>query len=329
MNKTIKQIKKKIKKNSKTIVFPEGEEERILKATEKILKQKIAKIILLGNKKKIILKIKKLKLKINFKKIHIINPLTSLDKEKYSNEFYNLRKHKKITLNWAKEKLKEHNYFGTMMVHQGDADGLISGAIHSTKKVLLPAFQIIGASNKQQRISSCFLVQTKDKNFLFADCAINISPDSKELADIVFQTSETAKIFNIKPRIAMLSFSTKGSAKHPLIKNVHDAVKIVNKKNPNLIIDGELQADAALSPFVSKIKCPTSKIKGNANILIFPDLQSANIGYKLVRHFGKTNSIGPIIQGIKKPINDLSRGCSVEEIVQLAIITVLQAQQNK
>ena len=328
MGKIIKKIKKKIKKNSNAIVFPEGEEERILKATEKILKQKIAKIILLGNKKTILSKIKKLKLKIPPKKILIINPLTSSKKERYSKEFYKLRKHKKITLAQAKEKLKIPNYFGTMMIKLGDANALISGATHPTKDVLLPAFQII-KGNKNQKISSCFLVQTKKKNFLFADCAINIQPNSKELADIALQTAKTAKIFGINPKIAMLSFSTKGSANHLLIKKVKDAVKIIHKKNPSLIVDGELQVDAAISPAISKIKCPNSKIKGSANVLIFPDLQSANIGYKLVRHFANANSIGPITQGIKKPINDLSRGCNVQEIVELAIITALQAQQNK
>ena len=219
MNQIIKKIKKRVRKNFKIIVFPEGEEERILKAVEKILKQKIARIILLGNKKKILLKIKKLRLKIDLKKIKIINPLNSLNKEEYANKFYNLRKHKKITPKQAKEKLKDCAYFGAMMVYCGDADGMISGAVHSTKHTLLPAFQIIG-SKENKKISSCFLVQTKKKNFLFADCAINIQPNSKELADIAIQTAETAKIFDIIPKIAMLSFSTKGSAEHILVKKV-------------------------------------------------------------------------------------------------------------
>jgi phosphate acetyltransferase len=315
-------IHKQAKKNPKRIVFPESSEERILKACDKILKKGIAKVILLGNKNKILNKAKKLNL--NIKKARIIDHLKS---KTYTNELVKLRKSKGMTIKKAKELLKDENYFGTMMVHMNHADGLISGAIHTTADTVLPALQIIKTKEEFHRVSGLFLMLIKDKVYLFADCAININPDAKTLAEIAIDSEKTAKRFGIRPRIAMLSFSSHGSGDHKILDKIRNAVKIVQKKEPKLKIDGELQVDAALDPEVCKIKAPNSKLKGNANVLIFPDLNVGNISYKLVERLGNAEAIGPILQGLQKPINDLSRGCKVKDIVNLAAITVVEAQK--
>ncbi len=325
MEKLLKQIKAKAKKELQTIVFPEGNDERILKATEIILKEKLAKIILLGNPKEILSEANKLKL--NLKDVQIIDNQKSEYLNKYAKKLYELRKDKGLTEEMAKEKIKDCAYFGTMMVKLNKADGLVSGAIHPTAHTLKPAFQIIKTKGKFHRVSGVFLMFLENKVLFFADSAVEIEPDAKDLAEIAIDTSETAKTFGIKPKIAMLSFSTHGSAKHPLASKVKEAVEIVKYKRKNLTIDGELQVDAAICPKVAKLKAPTSILKGNANILIFPDIQSGNISYKLVEHLGHAKAVGPVLQGINKPINDLSRGCSVEDIVNITAITSVQAQK--
>ncbi len=326
MQNILKKIKNQAKNHPKRIVFPEGTEERTLKAVKIILREGFAKIILLGDEKEI--KRKKKKINVNPKKTTIINPLTSEKIKEYAERFYLLRKHKGITPKIADKIVKDENYFGTMMVHLGDADGLVSGAIHTTAETVRPALQIIRTKEKYHRVSAVFLMKLKDKIYFFADCAVNINPTSEELAMIAIDTAKTAKEFGINPRVALLSFSTHESAKHELIEKVRNAVKIAKRKNPNLIIDGELQVDAAIVPFVAKIKCPKSKLKGNANVLIFPDLEVGNIAYKLVERLAKAKAIGPILQGLKKPVNDLSRGCSVDDIVNITAITVVEAQKT-
>lgn len=318
-------IKKKAKKDPKRVVFPEGAEERVLKAVKIMIAENIVKPILISKASEIKKKAKKIGL--DLKDINVIDPLKSKKLGLYSKKFYELRKNKGISLGQAKEIMKDENYFGTMMVHLGDADGMVSGAIHPTADTLRPALQIIKTKEKFHRVSGVFFMILKERLLFFADAAVEINPDAKDLAEIAIDTAETAKRFGVVPRIAMLSFSTHGSSKHPLVDKVKEATEIVKYKRPDLIIDGEIQVDAALNPKVTKIKCPNSILRGSANILIFPDLQSGNISYKVEEYLGNANAIGPILQGLKKPVNDLSRGCTVEDIVEVSMITVVEAQR--
>ncbi len=318
-------IKLQAKKNIKRIVLAEGEDSRILKATEIILSKKIARITLLGDEAKIKAKAKKLNLYI--KDAKIIDPKTFSAKDVYAHYLYNIRKRKGMTLEEAKQKIQDNNYLGTMLVNEGDADGMVSGAVSHSADVLRPALQIIKTKKGINTASSFFLMCGEKRQFLFADCAIVINPTASELAEIAICTAESAKNFNLNPKVAMLSFSTKGSGKSEEVEKVKKAVVLAKNKKPDLMIEGEMQVDAAIVPEIAKLKCPKCKIQGDANILIFPDLNSGNIGYKLVQRFAGTEAIGPIIQGLKKPINDLSRGCSVEDIVNVVAITALEAKK--
>jgi len=326
MRRFIATIKEKARQNPKTIVFPEGAEERIIRAAEQITREGIARIILIGDEAEINKKAEELG--VSLKGIRKINPSNYEKSDELANTFYELRKHKGITPEKAKEVMRDVNYFGTMLVHIGEADGLVSGATHTTADTIRPALQIIRTHEKFHKVSSFFFMVLNDKLMIFADCAIIINPDAKDLAEIAIDTARSAEKFGIKPRVAMLSFSTKGSAKHPLVDKVREAVAIAQDKMPDLIIDGEMQVDAALVPEVCEKKCKNCKLHGDANVLIFPDLQSGNIAYKLVERLAKANAIGPILQGLRKPVNDLSRGCSVEDIIDVTAITVVEAQED-
>lgn len=329
MNPFIKKIHSQARKNPKRIVFPEGEEELTLKAIEEILKLKIAHPILIGSSAKIKAKAKKLKLKINFQKVEIIDPKTSKLTEKYIKDLYELRKEKGLNLNDAKKLIQQDiNYFGSMMVHNNDADGMITGTLVPTHDSLRPALQIIQTKEKFHKVSGIFFMVLEKRLLLFADAVVTITPEASDLMDIAIDTAETAKKFGIKPKIALLSFSTKGSNDHPLIDKVREALSMIHDKRPDLIVDGELQVDSALVPEVARKKCPKSPIKGDANVLIFPDLQSANIAYKLVERLAKAKAIGPLLQGLKKPVNDLSRGCSYKDIIDITAFTVCECNPN-
>ncbi|MBW3003616.1 phosphate acetyltransferase [Candidatus Woesearchaeota archaeon] len=317
----IETIKETIIGKNKKIIFPEALDERILRAAELITKESIAKIILIGNVKNIIEKIESLGLKIDINNIQIIDSTNPA--EDYSEEFYELRKHKGMTLDQAKELLKEPIYYGMMLLKNKKADGLIYGAGHPTSDTLRPALQIIGTKEGIKTASSYFIM-SKEKDLIFADCAFVINPSSEELSEIAITTAESARSLGIKPRIAMLSYSTKGSAKHETVDKVAIATELIKERQPELIVEGELQVDAALVPEIAKQKFPESKILGDANILIFPDLNSGNIAYKITQRLGGFKAIGPIIQGLNKPVNDLSRGCSVQDIVDVTIITCAQ-----
>ncbi|MBN1544545.1 phosphate acetyltransferase [Candidatus Woesearchaeota archaeon] len=326
----IAKIKKQARKDPKRIVFPESTEERTLKAIQQIIKEKTAIPLLLGNEKDI--RKRMTQLKLSLKKVTIIDHLSDKNKnkfERFSQKLFELRKEKGMTVEQAREKMKEEIYYGIMMVHLGEADGLISGAVHSTGHTVLPALQIIKSREKFHKVSGVFFLNFKDEVMVFADAAVTIEPDAKDLAGIAIDSARTAIRFGIEPRVALLSFSTKGSADHPLVKKMQEATAIAKEKAkkmlPEAIIDGEMQLDAAVEPWVAKIKCPDATIKGDANVLIFPDLQAANIGYKLATFFGHAEAIGPILQGLRKPVNDLSRGCTVQDIVDITAMTVIEA----
>jgi phosphate acetyltransferase len=329
----LKNFKEKAASDLQKIVFAEGEDERIIKAAEIIKKEGIAEIVILGNLNKIE-KIAAGK-DINLEGLTIIDPEKSDYISKFREEFYELRKHKGISKADAEKMIKDPLYFGTMMIYTDKAAGMVAGADNPTGNVLRPAFQIIKTKADISTVSSAIILLLKDKSFgedgiiTFADCAVNPTPNSEQLAEIAQSTAETVEaLLGFEAKTAMLSFSTMGSARHENVTNVQEAVKIAHSKFPDLKVDGEMQADAALVESVGVRKAPESEIAGRANVLIFPDLQSSNIGVKLAQRLAKADSIGPILQGLAAPINDLSRGCSVEEIVNLTAITAIQAQNH-
>lgn len=330
----LEQIRTKAKADKKTIALPEGAEPRTLKAAAEVTKQGIAKVVLLGSEDKI--KEAAKSQGVDISGIKVIDPVKSEKHEAYAEMLCELRKKKGMTIEKARETVNDSIYFGTMMVKSGDADGMVSGAVHSTGDLLRPGLQIIKTAPNMPIVSSIFVMVTPATEYgdngllVFADCAVNPNPDAEQLATIAIQTAATAKaLCNIDPKIAMLSFSSKGSAKHELVDKVVEATKIAKEKAPELTIDGELQLDAAIVPEVAKLKASGSPVAGKANVLIFPDLQAANIGYKLVQRFAKAEAIGPITQGFARPINDLSRGCNSNDIVNVIAITAVQAQNMK
>lgn len=322
------------KADKKRIVLPEGNEERTIVATEEIYKQGYAHPILVGNKEEILNKVTALK--VDLTGVEIIDPETSENLSKYIEAFYELRKNKGMTMSKAEKIVRDPLYFGTMMVKLGDADGMVSGAVHTTGDLLRPGLQIIKTAPGVSVVSSFFIMMVPDSVYgeegmlLFSDCAVNPNPNEDQLAAIAIATAETAKnLCKVEPRVAMLSFSTMGSADHELVSKVRTATEKAKELRPDLLIDGEMQLDAAIVESVASQKAPNSKVAGKANVLVFPDLQAGNIGYKLVQRFAKAEAIGPICQGFAKPINDLSRGCSSEDIVKVVAITAVQAQSSK
>lgn len=323
------------KENKQRIVLPEGEEERTIIATEKIQKLGLAYPVLVGDDKKISEKAKALN--VDLTGVEIVNPEKSDRLEAYVNAFYEARKNKGMTIEKAEKIVRDPLYFGTMMVKLDDADGMVSGAVHTTGDLLRPGLQIIKTAPGVSVVSSFFIMMVpgsqygEDGMLLFSDCAVNPNPNAEQLAAIAIATADTARnLCKIEPRVAMLSFSTMGSADHELVDKVRRATEIAKELRPDLLIDGEMQLDAAIVQKVADQKAPNSKVAGKANVLVFPDLQSGNIGYKLVQRFAGADAIGPMCQGFAKPINDLSRGCSSDDIVNVVMLTAVQAQaQNK
>lgn len=316
-------LKKKAEESKKVIVFPEGNDDRIIKAAVRLEKEGIVKPLLLGKPDEVIKTAQSLN--VDLGSIEIINPAVYPDFEKMCQDFVELRKGKN-TLAEAKKILQDVSYFGTMLVYEGKADGMVSGATHSTANTVRPALQIIKTKKGMSRVSGAMIMERGDEKYIFADCAINIDPDSETLAEIAYQSSKTAEMIGLEPKIAMLSFSTKGSAKGPMVTKVQEATELVHQKYPELICDGELQLDSAIIPEIAERKAPGSPVAGKANTLIFPDLDAGNIGYKLVQRLAKAEAYGPLCQGIAKPVNDLSRGCSSEDIAGVIAITAVQAQ---
>lgn len=327
----IRLIKENAKKHNQRIVLPESLEERTLTAADIITREGIADIILLGNPSKINSKAESLGLK-HITECSIIDPENNPKKNEYAEVMVEIRKKKGLTLDQAYELLKDPLYLATVMIKCGDADGEVAGADNATGSVLRPAFQYVKTMPGISVVSGAFLMFLKDKQYgedglmVFADCAVHPNPTASELAEIAVATGKTTRsIAGIEPRIAMLSFSTKGSAKHEMVDKVREATELAKKMDPSLMIDGELQADAAIVEAIGKSKAPESKIAGKANVLIFPTLETGNIAYKLVQRLANAEAVGPVLQGMAAPINDLSRGCSVDDIVNLVAITANQA----
>jgi phosphate acetyltransferase len=320
----LNRIKENAAKKKRTIVLPESHDERVLKAAEKLTKEGIANVITLGNKDKIFEEAKKLD--VDLTGVRIIEPEKSELLSDFANIYFNARKHKGVTIEQAHETIKTDLFFGAMLVREKMADGFVAGSVSSTGNVLRAAFQCVGMPEGISIVSSFFLMIFPDKVYSFADCAVVPNPDAAQLADIAVTTAENHKILTgEEPNVAMLSFSTKGSAEHELIDKVVEATKIAKEKRPDLNIDGELQFDAAIIESIGKKKAPDSKVAGKANVLVFPDLQAGNIGYKIAQRLGKAEAVGPVVQGLKKPLFDLSRGCSVDDIVNTSAIAALMS----
>lgn len=317
-----KKLEDKVKGKGVKIVFPEGTDNRILAAAGRLAQEKVITPILIGKSSEIETKAKEMN--VSLADVEIYDPSEYSGIDEMAAAFVERRKGK-ATEEEARKILLDENYFGTMLVYMKRADGLVSGAAHSTADTVRPALQIIKTIEGVRKTSGVFMMVREDEEYVFADCAINIAPDSQDLAEIAIESAKTAKMFDIEPRIAMLSFSTKGSAKSSETDKVITALEEVKKRNPQLLIDGEFQFDAAFVPSVAKKKAPDSPIQGDANVFIFPSLEAGNIGYKIAQRLGNFEAIGPILQGLNQPVNDLSRGCNEEDVYKLALITAAQA----
>ncbi len=326
----IDNIKEQAKKNKKTIVLPESMDKRTYEAAEKILKEDIADIIIIGTPEEI----EKYSDGHDISSATVINPLTDERRQKYIDKFVELRGHKGVTADIADDFIsKDYMYFAALMCKCNDADGAVSGACHSTADTLRPCLQIIKTKPGTKLVSAFFLMEVPDCSYgdnglmLFADCALNFNPNADELASIAISSAESYRAFTGNdPRVAMLSYSTHGSASHDDVTKVQEAVRMAKAEHPDYAIDGELQLDAAIDPGVAAIKVKDSCVAGKANVLVFPNLDSGNIGYKLVQRLAKAKAYGPVLQGIAMPVNDLSRGCSAEDIVGVVALTAVQAQ---
>ena len=325
MSDFLNRMKAAAKADKKTIVLPEGEDPRTIEAAKKIVEEDLANLVILGDPAK-----------IDVPGVQVIDPTspTAPKHEAYAQKFAELRAKKGVTIEQARAQMMDATYYGTMMVKMGDADGLVSGACHSTANTLRPALQILKTAPGTKLVSAFMVMCTQTPEFgaegtlVFADCGLNIAPTSDELSEIAIASANSFKTFmgDVEPKVAMLSYSTMGSAGGDTAKKVQEATAFAKEKAPELAIDGDLQLDAAIVPEVAKLKAPESTVAGHANVLVFPNLETGNIGYKLVQRFGRAEAYGPILQGIAKPVNDLSRGCSADDIVGVVAITAVQAQ---
>lgn len=317
---------KRAKAHRKHIVLPEGNDERIIIAASRLLAMDVVDISIIGNKKQIESKVAELGLDFDFSKVPIINPIESENYEDYVNTYYELRKAKNVTLAMARDLMEDVSYFGTMMVYKGHADGMVSGAAHTTQHTILPALQFIKTKPNSSVVSSVFFMCLEDRVSVFGDCAINPNPTAEQLAEIAISSADSSIAFGIEPKIAMLSYSSGSSGKGDEVDKVRTATEIVKQKRPDLKIEGPIQYDAAVDLEVGQSKMPNSEVAGRASVLIFPDLNTGNNTYKAVQRETGALAIGPMLQGLNKPVNDLSRGCTVDDIINTVVITAIQAQ---
>ena len=331
MSKFLDTIISRAKTDKQTIVLPEGNDIRTIQAADMILKEGFANLIILGDEAEI----SKLAEGLDISGAKIVNPLTDANRQAYADKLYEMRKAKGMTPEQAFELMGNPLYYGVMMVKDEQADGMVAGACNSTANVLRPSLQILKTAPDSKLVSSFFVMVVPDceygenGTFVFADCGLNMNPNAEEVSEIALASAKSFKaLVGAEPKVAMLSFSTYGSAKDPLVDKMQEATKLAKEKNPDLCLDGEIQLDAAIVPSVNKSKAPGSCLSDGANVLVFPDLNAGNIGYKLVQRLAKAEAYGPVTQGIAKPVNDLSRGCSAEDIAGVVAITCVQAQNN-
>ncbi len=321
------QIVKRAKAKKKHIVLPEGDDDRILQAADMLVRQNVVDLTILGVKENIAASLKRLNIALDMERVRIVNPATSDRYPDYVQTLYELRKNKGLTLEVARDLMLDVSYFGTMMVYKGEADGMVSGAAHTTQHTIRPALQFVKTKPGINTVSSVFFMCLPKRVSVFGDCAVNPNPTAEQLADIAISSAETSKMFGIEPKIAMLSYSSGTSGEGEDVEKVRKATEIVKQKRPDLKVEGPIQYDAAVDPSVGKKKMPDSEVAGQASVLIFPDLNTGNNTYKAVQRETGALAIGPMLQGLNKPVNDLSRGCTVADIFNTVVITAIQAQQ--
>ncbi|HET6540362.1 MAG TPA: phosphate acetyltransferase [Chryseolinea sp.] len=322
------QIVKRAKEHKKHIVLPEGDDDRILMAADTLIKQDVVDLTILGNKEAIGAALKRLNLSLDIEQVNIINPATSERQDEYTATLYELRKNKNVSMQMARDLMQDVSYFGTMMVFKGEADGMVSGAAHTTQHTIRPALQFVKTKPGVSTVSSVFFMCLPNRVSVFGDCAVNPKPTAEQLADIAISSSQTSKMFGIEPKVAMLSYSSGTSGEGEEVDKVRKATELVRQRMPDLKVEGPIQYDAAVDPSVGKKKMPDSKVAGQASVLIFPDLNTGNNTYKAVQRETGALAIGPILQGLNKPVNDLSRGCTVEDIFNTVVVTAIQANDN-
>jgi len=320
------QIVKRAKEHKKHIVLPEGDDDRILMAADMLIRQNVVDLTILGNKDAVQAALIRLNLSLDLEKTVVVDPATSARFEEYANTLYELRKHKGLTIEMARDLMQDVSYYGTMMVYKGEADGMVSGAVHTTQHTIRPALQFVKTKPGVNTVSSVFFMCLPNRVSVFGDCAVNPDPTSEQLADIAISSAETSKMFGIEPKVAMLSYSSGTSGEGEEVEKVRKATEIVRQRKPDLKVEGPIQYDAAVDPVVGKKKLPNSEVAGQASVLIFPDLNTGNNTYKAVQRETGALAIGPMLQGLNKPVNDLSRGCTVADIFNTVVITAIQAQ---
>jgi phosphate acetyltransferase len=320
------QIVRRAKEHKKHIVLPEGDDDRILQAADALIKQNVVELTILGIKENIVTAIKRLNLSLDLEQVKIINPASSGRYEEYVNTLYELRRNKNVSMEMARDLMLDVSYFGTMMVYKGEADGMVSGAAHTTQHTIRPALQFVKTKPGVSTVSSVFFMCLPNRVSVFGDCAVNPNPTAEQLADIAISSADTGKMFGIDPKIAMLSYSSGTSGEGADVEKVRKATELVRLRRPDLKVEGPIQYDAAVDPSVGKKKMPNSTVAGQASVLIFPDLNTGNNTYKAVQRETGALAIGPMLQGLNKPVNDLSRGCTVDDVFNTVVITAIQAQ---